>query len=251
MNFSDAQLKAYLAGDLAVEEAQALEEAIAMDDALEARLLAFDRAMSAPVKEAFDALDIEERLAPQVERVMTPPSVQQVKVRSAVKGFAVGAAAAAVAVGVFLGTLRPEAEPMRWQEQVAVYQALYVTDTLAPISATPDQVAHQLARSEAALGRSLPSEAVQSLDGLGILRAQVLGVGDLPLIQMAYLSETGAPVAFCVIKLAGDPSAGVASETLSGLPSVHWSDGSYSYMIVGDLSDDRLRRMAEDAQARL
>jgi len=41
---------------------------------------------------------------------------------------------------------------------------------------------------------------------------------------------------------------GVVSETLAGLPSVHWSDGSYSYMIVGDIDPDRLLKMANDVQ---
>ena len=132
-----------------------------------------------------------------------------------------------------------------WQDQVAVYQTLYVTDTLALTDADDEELTAQLARSERAVGRALPLDVVGELEGMKLLRAQVLGFEGAPLIQMAYLSDDGVPVALCAIRLTTSVTDQPTFETLSGLPVVHWSDGSFGYMIVGDIERSLLMEMAE------
>lgn len=248
MTFTDTQLQDYLAGRLDADLASALEESIASDLVLEERLLKFERAGSAVMREALHSIPIGDRLEPIRDAMPKPEtSVVAMPTRSRWPGAIGAAVAAAVVAGVVMfngGTVNASD---RWQEQVAIYQALYVTDTLAAVQANPGDVAGQLARSGAVLGRALSMDAVGDLDGLPLLRAQVLGFEDHPLIQMAYLTDEGVPVALCAIRL-GVETDGVTSETLAGLPSVHWSDGTFSYMIVGDIAPARLLKMANDVQ---
>ena len=249
MTFTDTQLKDYLAGRLDPDQAATLEQTLADDQGLEDRLLSFERAGSAGLRDAMQGIPLTERLVPIQEQFSNAdePVAVAPPIRSRWPGAIAAAAAAAVVAGVLMLNGPAGNSADRWQEQVAIYQALYVTQTLAAVQADPGDVAGQLARSAEVLGRPLPLDAVGELDGLSLLRAQVLGFEGKPLIQMAYLSEDGVPVALCAIRL-GEQSADIVSETLAGLPSVHWSDGAFSYMIVGDIAQDRLLKMAADMQ---
>lgn len=255
VKFTDQELVSYLSGTLAAERAAALEAQIETDPELEARLLSFDRAQAAPLRDAFADIAPADRIdqlaadLPGMHNV-TPATAPR---RFGVWGISGLAAAASFAVAALLFTDQGTPDALRWQEQVAIYQALYVTETLTPIRATAEALSTQLRTSETQLGRDLPLEVVGDLDGVPLLRAQVLGLEGAPLIQMAYLTEAGVPVAFCITERMGDLSSdqGVVNEPLSGLQSVQWSDGTFSYMIVGDLAPDRLARMAEQMRQTL
>lgn len=249
MRFSDAQLRAYLVGELPQDHATALEQQIADDRDLEARLLAFDLEQAAPIRDAFMSAPSPARIA---DLAAALPAAQSHKTSWANVG-TLGLAASTLIAVVLLGTLmmnRPSTADT-WREQVAIYQALYVTDTLSHIAPDPAVLSVELERSSAALGRSLDLNGVRQLDGLNLLRAQVLGFNGTPLVQMAYLSETGVPIAFCAVHIGADAKAGITSEELAGLPSVSWSDGEFSYMIVGKIAPDRLARMALELQKTL
>ncbi len=247
MTFTDEQLTAYLDGRLDADLAQILEEQIGEDPDLEMRLLAFERSRSAGLRDAMQALPGSSHLTSIEASIVQPPKGSTGFGLTAVAaGFA---AACAFALGAVLFGGDTAAVPDRWQEQVAVYQALYVTDTLNNVGNAPNDIEEQLTRSGEVLGRDLPIEAVGDLDGLPLLRAQVLGFNGSPLIQMAYLTPEGVPVALCAVKLAGAETLSPKSESFYGLESVHWSDGTFSYMIVGDVAPERLSRMAQSLQA--
>lgn len=118
---------------------------------------------------------------------------------------------------------------------MAVYQTLYVSETLASTVSNDEELAAQLAKSEQAIGREQPLDVVGDLEGMKLLWAQVLGFEGTPLIQMAYLSDKGVPVALCATRLTTPVNHQPSFEALSGLPVVHWSDGRYGYMIAGDI----------------
>jgi len=246
MSFSDSQLRAYIAGNLPPDHASALEEKIADNRELEARLLAFDREQSAPIRDAFMSVPSPDHIAGLAAALPAAKPRKMIPANFAKIGFAASTLIAAILLSVLM-TNRP-GTAKTWREQVAIYQALYVTDTLSHIAPDPTVLSQQLERSSTALGRSLDVDAVRNLDGLSLLRAQVLGFNDTPLVQMAYLSENGVPIALCAVHIGSDAQAGVRAEVLSGLPSVSWSDGEFSYMIVGDIAPSRLERMAQGLQ---
>jgi anti-sigma factor RsiW len=254
MMYSDAQLQDYLAGTLDIETAEALEEQIATDQTLESRLLALEHTQTGALRAVFDAVPDPDRLDHLERQIMATNVASPIPTPAPAPmpwKWASVAAVGAFAVGAYLFSIPPEAPATRWQDQVASYQALYVTDTLAAVSADANQIAVQLAKSEQALGRDLPLDVVGDLDGLQLLRAQILGYKDAPLIQMAYLTEDGIPVALCAIRPKAAVAKDFAFETLSGLPTVHWSDGSFNYMIVGDIDNERLMEMAQGVSTSL
>jgi hypothetical protein len=53
-----------------------------------------------------------------------------------------------------------------WQNQVAVCQTLYVSETLAPTVLNDEELVAQLAKSEQAIGRELPLDIVGDLEGM-------------------------------------------------------------------------------------
>lgn len=244
MMFSDEQLQQYLAGTLPPDDAVKLEVEIAHDATLEARLFALDYARAAPLRDAFEHVPNAAGLQ-DLETLVLNKIVDTKRVIPQVtwKWSAVGAAAA-FAIGAFLfsgQTSKPEPD---WQDQVAVYQTLYVAETLASTVANDEDLTVQLVRSEQAVGRTLPLDVVGELEGMKLLRAQVLGFKGAPLIQMAYLSDDGVPVALCTIRLTTPATDQPTLETLSGLPVVHWSDGTFGYMIVGNIDRNLLVNMA-------
>jgi len=258
LKFSDNDLIKYLDGDLSAERAAAIEARIEEDRDLEARLLAFEVGQAAPLQAAFAGVPNKARLDDLAAELPQMPRTTQAAPQVAARGMRIWgvsglAAAASFAVAAFLFVDQGQSDGLRWQEQVAIYQALYVTDTLAPIVPTDEVLVTQLTDSSRALGRDLPLGVVGELDGVPLLRTQVLAVEGTPLIQMAYLTDDGVPVALCVTQRTNgsNVSDGVVNETLSGLQSVQWSDGDFSYMIVGDLDTTRLARMADQIRQTL
>jgi len=244
-------LQSYLAGTLSPADAERLELEIANDVALEARLFALDYTRAAPLRGAFENVPDSAGLQNLEALVLNKTSETQTGIPKASWKWSALAAAVAFGVGAFLfAGQTPMAKP-NWQNQVAVYQTLYVTDTLALTVADDEELTAQLARSARAVGRELPLDVVRELEGMKLLRAQILGFESAPLIQMAYLSDDGVPVALCAIRLATPATDQPTFETLSGLPAVHWSDGSFGYMIVGDIERGLLMEMADTISASL
>lgn len=251
MMFSEEQLQDYLAGALPPETATKLEEEISTDTEVESRLFALDYKRAAPLRDAFEQIPDAAALQDLSALVLNTNVDAKIAVPQSTWKWPAVAAAVAFAAGAFLFAGQTSEAGPSWQDQVAVYQTLYVTETLASTVPADEDLIAQLVKSERAIGRTLPLDVVGELDGMKLLRAQVLGFDGAPLIQMAYLSDSGVPVALCAIRLAASATDRPTFETLSGLPSVHWSDGSFGYMIVGDIEHSVLMEIADKVSVSL
>ncbi len=240
--YDDAELGAYLAGEMSPEEAAQLEAALEHDADLEARLLSFE-ALAAPLQSVFETLPDAARL-PDMEDLATGP-------KPAPRQWLPFGLVAGVAglIGVVVASLFAPERDLTWQEQVAVYQALYVKETVAPVSPTPVSLNAEFDRASEALGVTLSPEDYAALPGLTLKRSQVLGFEGAPLIQIAFASETGAPIAFCILRT--DETEDAVVTQLSGLPTVHWSQGGFGYMLIGDLPTSDLKALAQQLGATL
>jgi len=232
MKFSDETLKAYLEGNLDGDQATAIEEAIETDPELEQRLMALDP--FAPVVQAvFDHLPAE------IPDVVLPEPHAAGPVRPSggpLRLLAVAASVAIIAVSATLWATRPA--PMGWAEQAAIYQSLYVPDTIAGLDNSPLALDTQFALAEEQLGRPLNREALEALPGMELKRAQVLSFKGKPLVQVVFADEQGQPFAFCVIRQGeGAPDKGVQQAVLSGLATATWAQDGYGYMLIG--TDDQ------------
>ncbi|MEM9247539.1 MAG: hypothetical protein AAGB05_02470 [Pseudomonadota bacterium] len=247
MTFSEAQLEAYLNGTLEPSVATALEEALDRDPALEARLLA-QEPLAAPIRLAFDGIPGQERLDTLAGAIPAAPPDRAWPARG-LAGAAIAAVCAALGFAVATMT-QPVAAP-DWQEQVAQYQALYAPETIAHLDSGPALLQAQLARASTALGREITLEEVSGVDGLSLRRAQILSFEGTPLIQIVYATQTGTPVALCIL---GQPDGAAAAPRYAeraGVPTSHWADGRYGYMVLGRLDAAALSDITEHLAARL
>lgn len=233
-NISDEELTAYLDGEADGALAGRIEAALMDDDTLAVRLdgLRFD----------VDALRGEAgAFLADAPSFTLPPA-------PASRGFGImgGAMAACLALGLGLGFFlsdQPE-EQTGWVHYVAAYQALYVGDTLAGVEADPTQISEL----SSVLGRDLA--AATASPELTFKRGQRLGFNGKPLIQLAYLSEEGAPMALCIIAKSGEAKP-VSQRVLEGMQAASWSDGEFAYLLIGGEDADLVKRAALHFEAQL
>lgn len=225
MKFTDDILLAYLDGSLDDAQNSAIEDALSKDFLLEARLMALDPIAGA-VRDAFKDIPAK---TPQVA---LPETTQEQASAGPARLFAVAASVAVLAASVTFWTTRPS--ELGWAAQAAIYQSLYVPDTIEKLDSSPAAIDAQFARAEEKLGRTLKRDVLETLPGLSLKRAQILAFGDKPLIQVVFADDDGQPFAFCIVRQ-GDGAADnpVDLAELSGLATATWTQDGYGYMIIG------------------
>ena len=223
-DFTDEELTAFLDGEATAELKAEIEAAVEGDSALKDRIVALTIPM-APMKAAFDA---QLGAAPVMEPLPVG-NAAQVGV-STMK--MLGGMAASLVVGALLGMslLRGDDAPRDWQDYAAAYHALYVNGTLAGVEASPEQTAQDLAELGAVLSHDLAS--AQRDPVLDYKRGQVLGYEGKPLVQLAYLSPMGDPVALCLVRT-DQADAAIAMTELEGLAAAQWQSDGVAYLLIG------------------
>lgn len=260
----DEHLVAYLDGELPAPERDAISHRLAVDPRLLDRLnhlkkgersfrAAFEPLLADAPEDALRA-----KLEAQLRRVRDPDKASRLA-RLPLRGGAVAAALLiGLGVGLFVGT-RADLTPRResgpvlshseaFRQAVAEYQALYSYATLANQPNDRDTHDVQLARISRAIGIALPLEAV-SVTPLVFKRAQILQFQGMRLAQLAYLSGR-KPVAFCIVRNRASDRA-PAVERRKGLAIVHWAQGGRGFMVIGDMPEEDLQRIAADLRTRL
>jgi len=235
-HISDETLTGYLDGALEDADMDRVAAALDRDPALCARLEALDMDFG-EIRAAFDTM-----LPEAPKDLVLPPAAQP---RPALLATA---ACALLAVGAGLGaSFNASSAQDGWHDYVAAYQALYVEDTLTAVVQTDAQSAAQLQRVSAQLGR--PLDRATDIPGFAYKRAQVLGFNGKPLIQMAYLTDTGVPMALCIIR--SDEGETLETMRLEGLEAASWSDGDFAYLLIGGEDSAQIAAAATHLQAQL
>ena len=142
--------------------------------------------------------------------------------RNYAAGWQAAAAALLLSFGAWGGYNFSKPDAPEWRESVAIYQSLYVADTLAPINQSDAAAEEELARVMAKLGKQIELSSLKSDPDLVYKRAQILGFGDRPLAQLAFLTNTGGPVALCIMKTDG-AAQNISYGELQGLNSAQWA----------------------------
>lgn len=258
---SDADLVAFLDGELTPAESTRLCQTLATDSKLKSRLdhlMAGGRAF----RDGFDPLlqaAPTARLEAMLDRAMQRPQPIQ---RRPILGWAGLAAAAMVTLAIGAGLDRAfvshnaaprsmavaEDESADWRVAVANYLALYTPATLAQVTTTPADQARDVASVGGRLGLALTPAKV-ALGDLPLKRADLYDYDGKPLAFLAYLDPGQGPVALCIID-GGEP-AEARTERRMGMNVVYWSGGGHSFMLIGHASSDSLQKLAATAQARL
>ena len=243
VEFSDEDLTAFLDGEAEADLSRRIEAALAADAALSSRL----DALSLPMDALAAAGDLALQDAPDFSGLEAKSSLSG-------QGFgwaSAGLAAAALIVGVGIGSLvvRPAApEPTPWIDAIVAYQVLYRPETIAASRQSAAETASVLAGFRS--GGETSVEAARDIGDLTFARAQLLGLGDRALLQMAYATEAGVPIAICAVEVTG-PDRGFTSELRDGLATTHWVSGGVGYLVVGGDDIDQTAAWAADVSERL
>ncbi|MCB1495386.1 MAG: hypothetical protein KDJ86_06350 [Bauldia sp.] len=250
----DVEITGYLDGELEPEARQAFEERLAGDAGLHARCDALARGR--PDATAFDLLLDEaprQRLAAMLAEAARSPS------RPARTGWYRAAAAAIVLIvggvaGFAIARLALPAEvevvqgpPENWRVAVAEYMDLYTDETLSVISDDPAQREAELAAVNRKLSLALSPEAV-ALPGMALKRTELLDFRGMPLAQVAYLSPSDGPVAFCIIAN-GKPDTPLTLEKQGDWNVGFWNAGGVGYMVIGKIAPATLEALAKGLES--
>ncbi len=235
-DITDEELTAYLDGEADTALRARIDQTLTSDPEVAARLDALSIDTSS-LKAEFDGL------------LMTAPNnlVPAANDRSPPRAFG-GAIVASMILGLTMGyTIFSPSTPAKpgWTQYVAAYQALYVSETLNTVSPSEPS---ELIRLSEVIGRDL--NPATEIDTLNFKRGQVLGFNGKPLIQLAYLTEDGKPVALCVIRN-GSPQQDIEHRELEGMQAASWSDGTFSYLLIGGADADLIAETATKFKARL
>ncbi len=227
---TDEELVAFLDGEIAPEQYDALRDEIDRNPDLRRRLddLRVDRGA---ILDAFDGLSRAAPPAPDFGQERAEPRRPQARLAlvaaSLVCGLAIGSALTFWGAGQKSG----------WQDYVASYQALYVNRTLAHVDRSRPEQAAELSVVANAIGKSIDLDIFTGSPDLEYKRAQILGFEGRPLVQFAFLSKVGAPMALCVIRTDGEGDAPVSTGTMEGLSTATWTEDGYGYMLIGGTDD--------------
>lgn len=230
--FTDETLSAYLDGELDAATTAAIDAAIETDETLVDRLAALDipvdliRSVMAP-----DVLGAPP--LPDFLREAEEPIQSQTPTRTRPRSFLPLALVASFLVGMVATTLilpEPEPAPGGWTAAVASYQALYVTETLA--TSKQDAAARDAVLARAGLEFDVTLASATQIDGLDFKRAQMLGFKGKPLLQMAYLTPDGTPMALCLIRT-DNPDRGFKEIDMFDLAGTSWVSNGVGYLLIG------------------
>ena len=215
---TDAELTAYLDGAADGALHNRIDQALAEDDALAARL----EGLTIDMDGLNAAYDLDHLAPPDIPDDLTPASSGTVRLVWP------AALAASFALGMLaMAALRPAPD---WVETVASYQALYVTETLSGAAQSPEISQAVLQTAQDTLGVDLQNAT--KVDGLTFKRAQILAIDGRPLIQMAYLDPRGVPFAFCVT--AAETGDSAPRQVMShDLATSSWVSDGVGFVLLG------------------
>ncbi|MEM6497536.1 MAG: hypothetical protein AAF709_12510, partial [Pseudomonadota bacterium] len=148
------------------------------------------------------------------------------------------------AVGIMLGRIVSLPNQPIWQDYAAKYHALYVSETLARVPNNSKSLDGALARAQDALQHKFNKKTLSSVPGLDLKRSQILGFEGRPLIQLAFLSKSGAPIALCIIKKSGGTKSLPIVSKMEGLAAASWSKEGYEYLLIGGRDEALIRDAA-------
>jgi anti-sigma factor RsiW len=256
---SDELLVAYVDGQLARKQTQAVEKVLEQDDVIAKRVAALKSAHGR-LEAAFEAILTGEEADAAATPTPHPPglfiawaTLGKVSLASAglvaaflmlLAGFGWPLAtpefslqSSGVADPDYVGSIPPS-----WQEDAARAHALLSRASVEvglESQGNRDLVAFQLAQ---AIG---PNLTVPDLSGQGLrfMRAQLLRSGDEPLAQLLYLGTSGAPLALYAKK--SEETSTPSFKRYGALGSVAWSQAGIAYLFAGEGDEASLTKLAD------
>lgn len=238
-SFTDEELTAYLDDEADPELRNKIENARESDIDLQAQL---DRLKinTQQIESAFNNL-----LDHAPATVEIPEMPVQRRINTTLNKIAV-AALVALIVGVGIGNkFSQDAKLDGWRGYVAAYHALYTEQTLVDIAQTNIAASDQLRIAAATIGKDISIDTLQASKSLSFKRSQVLGFKGKPLLQLSFVTESGEPVALCILKKPDLPDSQPKTVILEGMPATSWSKSGYDYILIGGSDTNLIKNAAQ------
>jgi anti-sigma factor RsiW len=186
--------------------------------------------------------------APAKVAVLRPP-------RRAHLGFALAASLAALVVGFGGGTLfnashggsEASSERDALIDEIMEYHPVYAAETEHLVEVPASRAGELSAWLGERVGRKLPIPDLADA-GLTFAGGRMLVVGGRPVAQLLYTRAAGAPIGICVTRLPGG-AAPLQVEQHGDLAAAEWEENGFAYVVVGDLSKDAARDLANRVAA--
>ena len=229
VEYSNETLTAFLDNELDSETAQEISNQISDDSRLRQRVseLAIDKDL---VRASFDSL-LTDVLPAHADISFLENKAQP---KFGFKSYAAIAAGIAAMAMVIFNTILNRSNHS-WPDQIVMYQTLYSKQTLAQIETSRQEKLAQLEK----LGNSINLDLgpYEALPHLSFVRAQSLQFDGRTLAHLSYVSATGEPIALCILadEIISDEDG--TWQTVQGLDTLTWTEGDYSYFLVGRLSE--------------
>lgn len=236
-SITDELLTAYLDGETDAETSRNIEVALQTDPDLRARL----ELHSMPVGDVRLAFDRLLDAAPEAPEF--PPHRYHIQSIGRKTVFAAVAASLIMGVGLGIALTASQKNASDWKDYAAAYHALYVEGTLSTVDVTETDQVVQLASLSELLGQDLNSARVDRV--LQFKRGQLLGYQGNPLIQLAYLTPAGDPVALCITRTRNESDQVVSTGTLEGMAAAEWNRDGFSYLLIGGTDYDLIEKAAK------
>ncbi|KZL17255.1 hypothetical protein [Pseudovibrio sp. WM33] len=252
MTYTDEHLRSYLAGSLDPETAQQIEADLESDPILEQRLLALEGLLPV-VQQGFAEIPDADHLKQLEDKIFAQqtPANDHAAAPSVVRTWGTRAATLVIGLAIGTGLMYWTDDAIDWRQEVASYQALYVKETIASLNRSEDELKQELAEASTAVGQQLNLSDLNDLEGLKLLRTQVLGHEGAPLIQIVFADPNGAPVAFCILKDTDAAGTIMQSTSLKGMASADWTGNGYRYLVIGGQNQSRIDTVAEQIHSRV
>ena len=252
---SDAELVAYLDGELSPADSVRIGQHVSADPALAERVATLVGG-ARPFREAFEPL-LAQAPAERLDRHLAQALWQsEARARRPHRiGTALAASLALLVAGAaldhwVLARLGPAmvdgaapGEPSDdWRRAVAQYLSLYTTDTLSIIADSGAARQQELAGVGARPGLDLTPARVD-LPELALKQAEMFDYDGKALAFLAYLDPRSGPVSLCII--AGHAADRIPrTEHRRGMNVVYWSQADHGFMLIGRIDAARLQALA-------
>lgn len=237
--FTDEELVAYLDGEVDFAPVNEIKAALKTDQGLAKRLSQLQVNKEALV-DGFASIAPSSEFNPGIEHILAAnnsgASWRQMAA-AAVLCLGLGFGASSVAQNVF--------QQPTWKEYVAAYQALYTSSTLSSVNQSEQALTSQLARVSAAIGKNLSPDQLRVSDEIEYKRGQILGFEGAALIQLAFLTSMGEPMALCILRTGASDTEYAEIGTMEGMSSANWNRDGYSYLLIGGQDHKLIERLAD------
>jgi anti-sigma factor RsiW len=144
------------------------------------------------------------------------------------------------------GKSSPRAELLA---EVAENHAIYSREKRHLVEVPAEEVEHLKAWLGQRLARNLDVPDLTAA-GLHFAGGRMIIVDGRPVGQLMYTRHEGLPIGICLTRMSDRPSP-INVEQRGALQLASWDDGSYRYVVVGEMDDDAIRDIAERVKSQL